>query len=788
MLLSSTIPNLVNGVSQQPDALRLASQAEAQENFLSSVVEGLKRRPSTKHVAKLTTSTWADAFLHTINRDTNERYALVILGGDLKVFDLLDGVEKTVNFPDGKAYLAATEKTDFRAVTVADYTFIVNRSVEVAMDAATTPDRNPQAILSIVGANYSKTFKVEIDGVEVASYTTPDGSASSHVEKVSTTYVADQLMAGLTTNLSGPEWSITQFDNVIVIENASGNDFDILTSDGFNNTYLQAVKEKTQRFSELPVHGPAGFKCEVVGEASSNFDNYFVEWDADDGSETVGVWKETVKWGIPYKLDASTMPHVLIREADGSFTFQQATWAEREVGDEDSAPEPSFVGRKLNDVFFYKNRLGFSADENVIMSRASDFFNFWPKTVTTLVDSDPIDVGVSHVKVSIINHAVPFNSNLLLFSDQTQFMLSGGDILSPSTVSITTTTEFEGSGDVRPVGAGPNVYFPVTRGSFSGIREYYVEPDTLTNNATDVTSHCPKYVPGDIFQLAASSNEDIIIALSAQDPYRIYVYKYFYGQDGKLQSSWSRWSFEETDNILHASFIENKLYLLIERSDGVFLEEMDIETGAADEGSEYLYRVDRKVYESDLAAPVFDGSHTTWTLPYEEDADLWVFIRAGDASKPEGYVLRHERPSSTEVRVRGDYTSSKVCFGRRFMGTYRFSTFLIKEQVAGGGQASIGEGRLQILHMSVDYDRSGFFELHVTPTGRDTFVYKFTGRILGSTNNVLGDASLETGRFKVPVFSRNRQVQIEIKTDHFLPCAFMSAEWEGRYDTRSKRL
>lgn len=422
------------------------------------------------------------------------------------------------------------------------------------------------------------------------------------------------------------------------------------------------------------------------------------------------------------------------------------------------------------------------------MSRASDFFNFWPKTVTTLVDSDPIDVGVSHVKVSIINHAVPFNSNLLLFSDQTQFMLSGGDILSPSTVSITTTTEFEGSGDVRPVGAGPNVYFPVTRGSFSGIREYYVEPDTLTNNATDVTSHCPKYVPGDIFQLAASSNEDIIIALSAQDPYRIYVYKYFYGQDGKLQSSWSRWSFEETDNILHASFIENKLYLLIERSDGVFLEEMDIETGAADEGSEYLYRVDRKVYESDLAAPVFDGSHTTWTLPYEEDADLWVFIRAGDASKPEGYVLRHERPSSTEVRVRGDYTSSKVCFGRRFMGTYRFSTFLIKEQVAGGGQASIGEGRLQILHMSVDYDRSGFFELHVTPTGRDTFVYKFTGRILGSTNNVLGDASLETGRFKVPVFSRNRQVQIEIKTDHFLPCAFMSAEWEGRYDTRSKRL
>ena len=42
-LVSRTIPNLVQGVSQQPEVLRLSSQATSQINGFSSVVEGLKK-------------------------------------------------------------------------------------------------------------------------------------------------------------------------------------------------------------------------------------------------------------------------------------------------------------------------------------------------------------------------------------------------------------------------------------------------------------------------------------------------------------------------------------------------------------------------------------------------------------------------------------------------------------------------------------------------------------------------------------------------------------------------
>ena len=71
------------------------------------------------------------------------------------------------------------------------------------------------------------------------------------------------------------------------------------------------------------------------------------------------------------------MPHALVREADGSFTFKKLEWTERKVGDEDSNSLPSFVDYAISDIFFYRNRLGLLSGENVILSESDEYFNFW---------------------------------------------------------------------------------------------------------------------------------------------------------------------------------------------------------------------------------------------------------------------------------------------------------------------------------------------------------------------------------------------------------------------------
>ncbi len=138
-LISRTIPNLVQGVSQQPEILRLNSQATSQINGYSSVVEGLKKRPPTNYLATISTSALNNAYIHTINRDINERYIIVITNGAIQVKTIAGATKSVVMQTNASNYLSSSDpRTDFVAVTVADYTYILNKTKVSAMASTTS--------------------------------------------------------------------------------------------------------------------------------------------------------------------------------------------------------------------------------------------------------------------------------------------------------------------------------------------------------------------------------------------------------------------------------------------------------------------------------------------------------------------------------------------------------------------------------------------------------------------------------------------------------------------------
>lgn len=103
-----------------------------------SVVTGANKRPPTEHVANLgiDPDVSSNVFGYLIDRDSKYSYFISIDGTDLKVFDLVTGTEQTVNFPNGKSYISQTTNPsmDFRAVTISDTTFILNRTMETQVD------------------------------------------------------------------------------------------------------------------------------------------------------------------------------------------------------------------------------------------------------------------------------------------------------------------------------------------------------------------------------------------------------------------------------------------------------------------------------------------------------------------------------------------------------------------------------------------------------------------------------------------------------------------------------
>lgn len=787
-LISASIPNLINGVSQQPPSLRLKTQASLQENGLSSVVNGLSKRPCTELIATLGTISGADdAFIHTIRRDENEYYTLVITTTNVYVFDK-DGVQRTVS--NSTSYLTGltSPREQLAATTIADYTFILNKTKTVAKASTTSTARNKEALVYVKQGDYSTTYTLRITkggtvytrsistmaSTQSSTSLTQTAEISIQTDRLATNLVFSNApdstyYGGSTGTINIPGISFNQYGNVLHIQSTDGNDFDVTTTDSRGDTHLFAFKGTTGDFKKLPPTGPNGFVIGVVGDNNKGQDDYYVSLITDLTGQQ--VWKETVKPGVEIELDASTMPHQLVSNASGTFTFQQTSYKERMIGDDTTNPFPSFVDFKLNDIFFHRNRLGFLADENIILSEAGEFdeFNFFKRTVLTLLDSDPIDVAVSNNKVSILKYAVPFNESLLLFSDLTQFRLTADDLLTPDTVAIDVTTQFEASLRTSPVGAGRYVFFATNRGKWSGVREYFVDVSAEVDDAADITAHVPSYLPGIIDKMEASSNEDMLLVHCEDDPNAVYVYRYYWQGTEKLQSSWSRWSFH--GEVLNFSFNKSDIDVLVQytNTDGtktLSLERINLSTDDAVQvtAQGHAIHLDRR--------QVLTSTSPLATLKTVTGAPAMLYV-----------TDKGKQVTAAEAATYAATAGNTVYVGYPYTFKYEFS-----EQVVTNNKEPISTGRLQLRNMTVLYNDTGFFKAVTTPTARTPSTATFTGRVVGSTGLIIGAVALETGKFKFPILSKSDEVKIELQSDSYLPCAFQSAEWEGFFVLRSRKM
>jgi len=238
-LINQPIPNLFGGVSQQTPLSRYLNQLEEMDNCLADPIEGLRKRPPTEHVARILDSA-SNVYNSTkhffkIDRDPDNRFLGVVTdGGHVKVFDITTGEEKTVT-GNQQEYLGCTDaSTAIRTLTVADYTYIVNREVAVSRAPATAPDRPFEGLIFVKAGNYGKEYAASIVWADdstptVASYETQDGSDPIHIDSVKTTTIAEALASGLRAGINPPA-IVEVIGSVIYVADPTTN-FTIKTED-----------------------------------------------------------------------------------------------------------------------------------------------------------------------------------------------------------------------------------------------------------------------------------------------------------------------------------------------------------------------------------------------------------------------------------------------------------------------------------------------------------------------------------------------------------------------------
>lgn len=205
-LYSQTIKNLVAGISQQPQNLRHPEQLHEQINGFSTEAAGLQKRPPTLFVSQLTKEVNVGniPLIHFINRDDYEKYIVTFTGNDVLVFDL-NGNPKEVKYENdaAKRYITTqSPRSDLKCQTIADYTFISNVYAVPRMSDDKTDDvwATQGALVNIKSGQYGRTYRIDVNGTTIASFTTPDGSDKSHTGQIATDYIANQLAAQARNN------------------------------------------------------------------------------------------------------------------------------------------------------------------------------------------------------------------------------------------------------------------------------------------------------------------------------------------------------------------------------------------------------------------------------------------------------------------------------------------------------------------------------------------------------------------------------------------------------------
>jgi hypothetical protein len=450
----------------------------------------------------------------------------------------------------------------------------------------------------------------------------------------------------------------------------------------------------------------------------------------------------------------------------------------RQAGDDATNPFPSFVGQTINDIFFFKNRLGFLTNNAVIFSEADAYFNFFRTTTQQLLDSAPIDVGLSHTKVAVLQHAIPFQEKLMLFSKQSQFVLRGADILSPKTVAISPVTEYDISDSINPLAVGNYIYFTFQRNDYEGVYEYFVDNNTETFNAEEITQQIPKYINKKATRIVGSPAENTLVITTDDDLKTLFVYKYFWSNKEKIQSAWMKFTFDR--DIVGCDFIDSKLFMLTSDTEGLHLESLTLEDGLKDSGLDYTLYLDSRVEGSTLTTS-YDATTKKTTIsgfPYDP-ADVDVYSKIG-------HKYNFVKTTSTAGEVTGDITSVPFFVGKPYNMLYRFSDQTLKQPTERGGRSASDYTYQTIRSGSLDYADTGHFTVEVTPKYRDTYSYAFNPDIVGA-NLSLNEFTPQNGHFRFAVQAQPNEVTIEVKSSSALPVKILAAEFESMFIPRSRR-
>ena len=842
--VTQQIPNFLGGVSRQTDDKKLPNQLTECVNGYPDPTFGLLKRPGMKHTNVLkkangtafTKTELADAAWFFIDRATAGSYIGAIKGTNLYVWTAAEGTFCTVT-NTGTGYLTGTKQDDYHFRSIQDTTTIANKTVTTAMQAAGTFVAKSQGTLKLKSVTNGDVHKVKIKGTSNGTEHTATAtvqSSATFTTFLTGTHASHDLLGAVKALLEARQtandaefsgkWYLNSFansltirrtteSNAVVVDAEPGSSvtykfFEISALGGISNNAIEAFQDDVTNISEVPLESFQNHNVKILNSDTED-DDYYVKFIAANGVGGKGYWQETIARDAAPGLNSATMPHELANTGATAFTFGPITYKNRLTGDDNTNPQPSFVGKKISSTFFYSNRFGVLSEDNVIFGVANDNYNFFAKSALTQIDSDPIDLNVSSVRPVTLSDVLPSPQGLLLFSERQQFQVYATDasILTPTSAVIRSLANYEMATNVQPVDIGTTTAFVSRVPGYSKLFTMSLRDVEQTPIVVDISKAVLEWIPDTVDALTTSPPNSVVMMVDRDTKY-LYLYRFYNNGKEDLFQAWVKWELPGT--IQTARIINDAVTIVSQQEDEYTLGFIELDelpsgdilsTSSSFTGNVPLDMATRPVKpHASVDAVVYDSTNdiTKVYVPYtpidDKDAVMLLTVPTADdgtnaeIDSDQGYwakVIERIEPSTNYhyFEVKGKFTdyADGIVVGYGYDLEVTLPKFYLQREAGADYSAS-----LTIARIKLSAGRSGAIRFKLKPTGSNEWKnveHTAEGDIYnGDTNPVVQERV-----FTLPIHQRNTNFELKVTSDFPYPVSLVSMLWEGNYSTKYYR-
>ena len=556
---------------------------------------------------------------------------------------------------------------------------------------------------------------------------------------------------------------------------------------------LNVVASEVNDVGDLPSQCKHGMVVEIVNSEADE-DNHYVKFNGNNDRDGEGTWQECAKPGRTIRFNYAKMPVALIRTADANFRLTQLDnssytilgtsynapfWDDALVGDSNTNPEPSFIGRPINKMLFFRNRLILLANEFLIASRPGDYLNFWSKSAISFVASDPIDLSGSSEYPAVFYDGIQVNTGLVLFTKNQQFMLTtDSDVFSPLTAKLNALSTYNFNHTTNPVSLGVTVGFLDNAGKNSRFYEMANirregQPQLIEQSAV-----VSRLFEKDL-KTISNSRENSVVLFSDDSSSTLYGYRYFDSVRERKLASWFKWTLPGT--VKYHCMQDDALYVVIQNGTArqllKYAIKMDSETLQLAENRvhmDYLMSTSGWTYNSTTGkstkAKPTGLNGTGQIAAYDIDDTANPALAIGN------YSLVTVNGSNLEID--GDWSGQTFLIGYLYTMSITLPT-LYYQKLSGETWSSDTRSNTIIHRVKLAFGPVGVYETTLVRKGRNDYTELFevtpANQYIANTTGIFDDDILRT----VPIYDRNINASLTIKSNHPSPATVHNLTWEG---------